>query len=30
MRKAGVRNGRLEAKDRDGRLRILEKAKAHL
>jgi hypothetical protein len=30
MRKAGVRNWRMEAKDRDGWQRILEEAKAHL
>jgi hypothetical protein len=30
MRSAGVRNWRMEAKDRDGWRRILEEAKAHL
>jgi hypothetical protein len=30
MRNVGVRNWRKEAKDRDGRRRILEEANAHL
>jgi hypothetical protein len=30
MRKAGVRNWRMEAKDRDGWCRILEESKSHL
>jgi hypothetical protein len=30
MRKAGVRNWRMEAKDRDGWCRILEESKAHI
>jgi hypothetical protein len=30
MRKPSVRNWRMEAKDEDGRCRILEEAKAHL